>query len=119
MSSKTKKHVLKILKMDVKNVAAEPILGYFVILDEMEKTQLAQDMKLGAGRGGVFYEKKELISTLQKNSALNHQKMHVVEVSVPKHCVISPNCIKFGIKHGHEIPINKIESFTDAMREFQ
>jgi hypothetical protein len=94
----------------------EKIEGYFVVLNEEEKQEIARAMKLNNGRAGVFKEKKELISTLQKHESLNKEKMHVIEVSVPPSCITNLNCTKFGIKCAQGVTVTKIESFSEAMR---
>ncbi len=94
------------------NVAIEPISGYFVVLDEEEKKQFSQTMRMDVGRGGIFYQKDDLISLLGANKALKGKKMHIIEVMVPQQSIINPNCKKFGIKCGQGIAITNIEPFT-------
>jgi len=97
----------------------ETVQGYFVVLSEEERQEIALAMKLNSGRAGVFKQKGELISTIQKHESLDREKMHVIEVSVPHTCITNLNHAKFGIKSGQGVTITKIESFSDAMRGFE
>lgn len=94
------------------NVAIEPISGYFVVLDEEERKELSKSMKLTSSRGGIFYQKDDLISLLGANKALVGKEMHIVEVNVPQQSIINPNCKKFGIRCGQGVAITNIEPFT-------
>ena len=89
-----------------------PTLGYFVVLGEEEKTSLKQLMAVDNGRSGVFYKKEELVTTLKSNSALKGRKMDIVEILVPPGGIINPNCKKFMILGGKNIPIIEINPFS-------
>lgn len=103
---------------ETNKVEMEPIQGFFVILDEEERKLMAQQMRLHEARGGIFYKREELLSTLQTNEVLKSKEMHIISITVPQNAITNPNCKKFGIKRGEEIVITKIESFKDAVKEF-
>ena len=92
----------------------EHVNGYFVVMDEEETRQIAVAQALSSGRAGVFYEKKALITTLQKHP-IDTKNVYIVEVNVPRSSIANANCIKFGIKSGGH-PITKIESYDDAIK---
>lgn len=95
-----------------------PIMGYFVAVGD-ERTTLKKEKMVNVGRTGIFYEKEKLISTLESNKMLKKTKMDIVEIKVDPCCIISPNCIKFGIKGGKQIPITKVQPLTLALRELK
>jgi hypothetical protein len=100
---------------EVKGNAQE---GFFVTLPDETNTFRDKNM-VNNGRTGVFYKKEELVSTLNAHKTLVDMDMHIVQVAVPNHAIIHPNCKKFGIKKGESVPIIKIQHFKEALDEMQ
>lgn len=92
------------------------ILGFFVALGDESQT-LKKELVVNTARSGVYYKREDLVSTLGSNPALKDKDMDIVEISVPKHAIVNPNCTKYGIKHGIAIPIRNIQSFKECMLE--
>lgn len=103
--------------MKQKDQTTQPIIGFFVAFAD-EAKKLKKSNLVNAGRSGVFYKKEDLVTTLGSNTALNKDKnMDIFEIEVPPCAIISPNCIKFGIKGGKNIPIINVQSFKKALKE--
>ena len=95
------------------------IKGFFVIMDEDERRLLINSMKVDTGRSGIFYQKNELVTTLETRiQNLKEKVLHIVEISVPHCCIINPNCQKFGIKKG-DVKIIQIQPFEEAQQEIR
>lgn len=94
------------------------IPGFFVALGEESQT-FKQELVVNTARSGVYYKREDLVSTLGSNPVLKDKDMDIVDISVPKHAIVNPNCTKYGIKHGMKIPILRIQHFKDAVIEMQ
>ncbi len=87
--------------------------GFFVVLDDEEKTEIKNTKKANRQRAGVFYEEKDLIDTISQQKCLKGKKVLLVEVNIPNphKSVTSPNHKKFSIKCGQGIPVTKYKDW--------
>lgn len=97
-----------------KNSETRAIPGFFVAMGDEVQT-LKNELVVNTARSGVYYKREDLVSTLGSNPALKNKDMDIVEISVPNHAIVNPNCTKYGIKHGMAIPIKNIQSFKECM----
>lgn len=108
------------MKKQMQKEVVETTKGFFIAFAN-EVQELKKKNLMNSGRNGIFYKKEDLLSTI--NSKMipesKKQEMNIVEIEVPHCAIVSPNCIRFGIKCGKDIPIIKIQSFTKAMKEVE
>jgi len=91
-------------------------IGFFVAFPE-ESQELKKLNLVNTGRSGIFYKKEDLVTTLESNTVLKDRCLDIIKIEVPPCAIISPNCVKFGIKGGKNIPIKKIQSLAEAIQE--
>jgi len=89
-------------------------MGYFVAMGD---EQFKKGESVTTGRGGVFFKKEDLVSTLDENRVLQKNQLKIIEVKVPEDAISNKNCSKFGIKSGKNIPVIRIQSFEKAKNE--
>jgi|GEM_PF-1736505 len=94
--------------------------GFFVAFAD-ETKELKKLNLVNTGRSGVFYKKEDLLTTLESRDVLlaKRREINIVEIDVPTCAIISPNCVKFGIKGGKDIRIIKFQSFVNAQKEIE
>ena len=83
--------------------------GYFVTQDE----NFVMDM-IVSGRGGIYKEKDDLISTVTAKP-VNQDNMQIVKIKIPQEAIIDDeNNIRFRIKGGHAKVVN-VKPFKEAL----
>ncbi len=105
----------------MKQTGTTSIRGFFPAVGIEEISALTREQRINNGRRGIFYTKKKLIETLEKNcKAINTAEINIVEIHVPKDAVMDHSGKdeeKFGVKSKHSVPIIRIQSFEEAQKE--
>ncbi|EKD24930.1 MAG: hypothetical protein ACD_80C00145G0064 [uncultured bacterium (gcode 4)] len=101
-------------KLPIKINQLKPIKGYFVAIGKEEIASLKEGAVINTSRSGIYYNRKELVSTVGNIEALKECWMNIVEIAVPTNAIVpaGSNSKKFGIRSGNNIPIVSIKNFS-------
>lgn len=107
--------------MKQKHQNSKPIIGFFVVFTD-ESTILKKERLVNSGRSGIFYNKEDLVTTIN-SKAIPKDKMDVVEIAVTPDIMIHPKLSnpdepkRFGIVGGKNVKVRKIRPFAEVMEE--